>query len=44
MRDKITSALEICGMLMIVIGIGSFNVPVGVIVAGVFAVVVGYLG
>lgn len=43
MRDKVTTAIECIGMALIVIGIGWFSVPVGVIALGVALVTVGAL-
>jgi hypothetical protein len=42
-KDLITTAIEIVGGILIVFGIGCFNIPVGVIVAGVLMVIGGGL-
>lgn len=42
-REVITSAMEVVGGIMIVVGIGFFSVPVSVIVAGLLLFVIGGL-
>lgn len=42
-RAVVTSAMEVVGGALIVIGIGAFSVPVGVIVAGLLLLVLGGL-
>ena len=42
-KDFITSAMEICGAICIVLGIASFSVPVSVIIAGVLLIIGGGL-
>lgn len=42
-REAITTAIEIVGGALITIGIGSFNLPVGVIVLGVLLIIGGGL-
>jgi hypothetical protein len=42
-REAVTTAIEIIGGACIVIGIGSFNVPISVIVLGVLLVIGGGL-
>lgn len=42
-RETITTAIEFVGGILIVVGIGCFNVPVSVIVAGVLMVIGGGL-
>lgn len=42
-KETITTAIEIMGGILIVIGIGCFSVPVSVIVAGVLMVIGGGL-
>ena len=43
LRQIITTAVEIIGTLCIVVGIGSFSVPISVIVLGVLLVIGGGL-
>ena len=43
MKEIITTATEIVGGLLIVVGIGCFSIPVSVIVAGVLMVIGGGL-
>lgn len=43
MKQIITTAIEIVGGILIVVGIGCFSVPVSVIVAGVLMVIGGGL-
>jgi hypothetical protein len=40
-RKNLTTLVEVVGMALIVAGIGSFSIPVSVIVAGVAMVVIG---
>jgi hypothetical protein len=42
-RAVITSAMEAIGGILIVVGIGVFSVPIGVIVAGLLLLVIGGL-
>jgi hypothetical protein len=42
-REVITSGMEAVGGVLIVIGIGFFSVPIGVIVAGLLLMVLGGL-
>jgi hypothetical protein len=42
-KQVITTAIEIVGGILIVVGIGCFSVPVSVIVAGVLMVIGGGL-
>lgn len=42
-REVITSTMEAVGGVLIVVGIGFFSVPVGVIVAGLLLLVIGGL-
>lgn len=42
-REAITSGMEIVGGILIVVGIGNFSVPIGVIVAGLLLLVLGGL-
>jgi hypothetical protein len=42
-REVITSAMEVIGGVLIVVGICSFSVPIGVIVAGLLLMVFGGL-
>lgn len=42
-REAITTAIEIVGGILIVVGIGSFSLPISVIVAGVLLVIGGGL-
>lgn len=42
-RAIITSAIEAIGGVLVVIGVGSFSVPVGVMVAGALLIVFGGL-
>lgn len=42
-REVITTAVEVIGGICIVIGIGSFSVPISVIVLGVLLVIGGGL-
>jgi len=41
MKEIITTGLEIVGGVLIIVGIGCFNIPVSVIVAGVLMVLAG---
>ena len=41
MKEIITTAIEIVGGILIVVGIGCFSIPVSVIVAGVLMVLAG---
>jgi hypothetical protein len=43
LREIITTALEVIGGICIVVGIGSFSVPISVIVLGVLLVIGGGL-
>lgn len=43
MRDKIATALECVGIVLVVVGIGWFSVPVSVIALGVALITVGAL-
>ena len=43
MKEIITTAIEIVGGILIVVGIGCFSIPVSVIVAGVLMVIGGGL-
>lgn len=43
MREKITTGLELFGMVLTVVGVGFFNVPISIVLAGVWAIVVGLL-
>lgn len=42
-RDSITTAMEIAGGALVVVGVSMFSVPLGVIVAGVLLIVAGGL-
>lgn len=42
-RKNVTTLVEVVGMALIVAGIGSFSIPVAVILAGVAMVVIGAL-
>ena len=42
-RDLVTTAVEVIGGICIVVGIGSFSVPISVIVLGVLLVIGGGL-
>jgi hypothetical protein len=43
LKQTITTAIEIVGGILIVVGIGCFNVPISVIVLGVLMIVGGGL-
>jgi vacuolar-type H+-ATPase subunit I/STV1 len=43
LRNIITTSMEIVGAICIVVGISSFSIPIGVIVAGILLVVGGGL-
>lgn len=43
LREIITTAIEVIGAICIVVGIGSFSVPISVIVLGVLLVIGGGL-
>jgi hypothetical protein len=42
-KQKITTAMEIVGGVLVVLGVSSFSVPISVIVAGVLLIVAGGL-
>ena len=42
-RETVTTAMEIVGGVLIVLGISTFSVPISVIVAGVLLIVAGGL-
>ena len=42
-RETITTAMEIVGGVLIVLGVAAFSVPVSVIVAGIILIVAGGL-
>lgn len=42
-KEIVTSAIEVVGAICVVVGIGSFNVPIGVIVLGVLLIIGGGL-
>ena len=42
-KETVTTAMEIVGGVLIVLGISAFSVPIGVIVAGVLLIVAGGL-
>ena len=42
-KETVTTALEIVGGVLIVLGISTFSVPISVIVAGVLLIVAGGL-
>lgn len=42
-KQNVTTAMEIVGGVLIVLGVSAFSVPVSVIVAGVLLIVVGGL-
>ena len=41
LREVVTTAVEIVGVVCVVVGISTFNVPIGVIVLGVLLIVGG---
>lgn len=43
MRDLLTTAVEILGAVLIVVGIGMLNIPTALIAAGVLAICASYL-
>lgn len=43
MRNIVTSVLEVAGLVSVAVGAFLFSVPAGFVVAGLFAVGVGYL-
>ena len=42
-KQKITTAMEIVGGFLVVLGVSAFSVPISVIVAGVLLIVAGGL-
>lgn len=42
-KALVTTMIEIVGGICVIVGIGSFNVPIGVIVAGVLMIIGGGL-
>ena len=42
-KQNVTTAMEIVGGVLVVLGVSAFSVPVSVIVAGVLLIVVGGL-
>jgi len=42
-KQKITTAMEIVGAVLIVLGVSAFSMPISVIVAGVLLIVAGGL-
>ena len=42
-KETVTSAMEIVGGILIVLGVSAFSVPISVIVAGVLLIVAGGL-
>lgn len=42
-KQKITTAMEIVGGVLVVLGVSAFSVPISVIVAGVLLIVAGGL-
>ena len=42
-KETVTTAMEIVGGILIVLGVSAFNVPISVIVAGVLLIVAGGL-
>ena len=42
-KQKITTAMEILGGVLVVLGVSAFSVPISVIVAGVLLIVAGGL-
>ena len=42
-KQKITTAMEIVGGILVVLGVSAFSVPISVIVAGVLLIVAGGL-
>ena len=42
-KQKITTAMEIIGGVLVVLGVSAFSVPISVIVAGVLLIVAGGL-
>lgn len=42
-KETVTSAMEIVGGVLIVLGVSAFSVPISVIVAGVLLIVAGGL-
>jgi hypothetical protein len=43
MREMLTTAMEICGGVLICVGIGLVFVPAGIVVAGVGLILTGWL-
>lgn len=43
MREKITSGMQAVGVVLITVGIGSFSVPIGIIVLGAALLLIGGL-
>lgn len=43
LREVITTAIELVGMICVVAGISSFSIPIGVIVLGVLLIIGGGL-
>lgn len=43
LRNLLTTGMELLGAALVVVGIGTFSVPISVIVAGVLLIIVGGL-
>jgi len=43
MRDEITTAIEIIGLALVVVGLGRIDPTIGIIAAGLILVGLGYL-
>lgn len=44
MRARVTTALELVGMVVACVGLGMIAAPVGVVAAGAALILIGYLG
>lgn len=43
MRDRVTTVLEVCGLILIACGVAAVNAPAGLVATGAICVFVGYL-